>query len=218
MAEKLRIMLNPSNQFSNIGTDGISEAARMRAFALKIKSSIMGSKYCTSFDVVITGEDKTDSLKLVSNQADVFKPNLLAALHSNAGMPQATGVECFYYAGDNFTKNISIRLCERTALVLGISNRGAKTSVDAGGLYHVDTINWESILIETFFHSNANDVQKYKTNETALANEYAWIIIDSLSKQFGLPYPVLEVNPSVLQKAKVLKMIDDLKIEVSKLG
>ena len=218
MAEKIRIMLNPSNQFGNIGTDGISEAARMRGFASKIKSSILGSKYCNSFDVVITEEDKTDKLFLVSAHADNFRPHILAALHSNAGVAGATGVECYYYDGDNFTENISSRLCERTALVLGITNRGTKTSIDAGGLYHVDSIDWESFLIEAFFHSNANDVTKYKANETVLANEYAWILIDSCIKQFGLPFPVKEINPNVAQKAKILKMIDDLRTEVNKLA
>ena len=183
----LKIMLNPSNQYDNVGNDGIVEAERSRDFAERIKSKIIGD---TGFDVKITEKDVTDNLQAVVQQENAYKPHVFLSLHSNAGpINNASGVECYYYQGTEFTRKISERLVNATNEILNIPKRGVFTSSQApdGGLYVVDRTTAPAMLIETFFHTSDADIDAYKRNIDKLANEFAYILKDACIAEYGRP-------------------------------
>lgn len=185
----IRIMLNPSNQYSNIGNDGISEASRMRELANNIAKRIKGN----GFDTRITNADKSDNLQYVVEQENKYLPHLFISLHSNAGPENnAFGAESYYYAGDSIGLLLSKKLVSATADILNIPNRGVFKSGQApeGGLYVVDNTRSSAILVETFFHTDDKEILSYKINTDKLANEYAWIIKQVAIKYWGVPTSV----------------------------
>lgn len=191
-------MLNPSNQFHNIDAYGKTEAANQRSFGELIKSKLMASGYSKSLNVVITADDTTDNLQWVCSQEKQFAPHIFLALHGNAG--GGTGTECFYASGDNFGKRVATRLCTDVSSLLGIQNRGAKSEAESaeGGIYVIENTSSTALLIESYFHDNKSDCDKFASNRDKVANQIAYILLDECQKQFG----VLQKDDPIMSPAK----------------
>lgn len=87
--------------------------------------------------------------------------------HFNAFNGKATGVEVWYYAGDNQAKIVATNLSKAIASALGITNRGAKATTD---LYVIRNSKGHTLLIEWCFIDNAADMKAWNANKTKAIN------------------------------------------------
>ena len=106
--------------------------------------------------------------------------DLLIEFHFNAvDNITVSGTECFVQRGaTDFEKDVAAQLCEATAKVLGIPNRGVKTPQ----LSHhqiigvLDSTKCQSVLFEICFMSNPADVKKYLEHRATLVKVVSNII------------------------------------------
>lgn len=109
--------------------------------------------------------------------------DLLVELHFNAvDNPHPSGVECFVQPDcTEFELQTAKALCEATARVLGIPNRGVKLP----NLSHHPTIGIlertkvQAVLWEVCFMSNQGDVAAYREKQAELVKEAAQIIFNA---------------------------------------
>lgn len=109
-----------------------------------------------------------------------LETDLLVELHFNAvDNPNPSGVECFVQPDcTDFELQVAKDLCEATARVLEIPNRGVKVP----NLSHHPTIGIlertkvQAVLWEVCFMSNQGDVAAYREKQSELVKEVATII------------------------------------------
>lgn len=112
-----------------------------------------------------------------------LETDLLVEIHFNAvDNPFPSGVECFVQKDcTDFELQVAKDLCEATARVLGIPNRGVKTP----NLSHHPTIGIlertkvQAVLWEVCFMSNQGDVAAYREKQAELVKEVATIIANA---------------------------------------
>lgn len=219
MSYVLKIMLNPSNQYNNVDVYGVSEAARMRILANLIKDKLKKSDYSNSIDCIITPADASDNLNAVVELEHNYKPHIFLSPHLNGANGNASGTECWYYNGDAFGKRVASRLSASVASLIGITDRGAKVTLDApeGGIFVVDNTNSTGMLIECCFQDRKGDVDRFLASQDKVANQIAWILIDECMKQFGLltKNPTPQPQPSPAKNAQALKYIAEIEKNTS---
>jgi N-acetylmuramoyl-L-alanine amidase len=111
--------------------------------------------------------------------------DLLLDIHLNAATPQAAGTECFVKVNaSGRERNLAARICEATARILGIPNRGVKletaTRHQRLGILHTGV--GTSVLWEIFFLTNPIELAKYEQKREQLATEIAFILAEEASK------------------------------------
>lgn len=112
-----------------------------------------------------------------------LETDLLVEIHFNAvDNPNPSGVECFVQPDcTDFELQTAKALCEATARVLGIPNRGVKTP----NLSHHPTIGIlertkvQAVLWEVCFMSNQGDVKAYREKQAELVREVSKIIFNA---------------------------------------
>lgn len=87
--------------------------------------------------------------------------------HLNAATPSATGVEVWYYEGDEEGRKKAAEVSAAIANVLKIPNRGAKGTKN---LYVINNTNGHTLLIEWCFITNAGDIQRLLNNMDSAVN------------------------------------------------
>lgn len=162
---------------ANRGPTGYVEADGVLDIAKRLR--ILLQPY---FKVIMTREkDETVSLQRRSQIANEEKVDALISIHTNAGPPEARGIESFYSfngqwgskfreAAQDLAYSIQRKLIEYT----GLYNRGVKTRVVTdmkSSLWRQDyySIIRESkcpvVLVEAGFHSNPQEEALLKTEE-----------------------------------------------------
>lgn len=98
--------------------------------------------------------------------------------HCNAFVrPTATGVETLS-SDDN--KPLGTRICQTISEVLDITNRGAKGE-DSGQHSHLAFVSQgNGIIVELFFISNEDDLDKYENGKLRLAEELADLLMEEV--------------------------------------
>lgn len=82
--------------------------------------------------------------------------------HMNAFNGKATGVEVWYYAGDELMRRKATELSAAIAKALGLVDRGAKATTS---LYVVSNTLPHCLLIEWCFVDNPNDMKAWRANK-----------------------------------------------------
>jgi N-acetylmuramoyl-L-alanine amidase len=212
----LRVMLNPSNQYSNVDVYGVTEASRMRILAGLIQDKLYKSEYSKSIVCAITKADMSDNLHAVVDQEASFKPHIFLSLHLNGANGNATGTECWYYDGDAFGKRVAYKVSASVATLIGIVDRGSKATLNApeGGMYVVDQTKGTSILLEACFQDRKGDMDKFLSTMDKVANQIAWTLIDECQKQYGqLAKDVVVTHPA--DNAAAMKYIAEIEKNVA---
>nr|WP_317631384.1 N-acetylmuramoyl-L-alanine amidase [uncultured Flavobacterium sp.] len=152
---------------------GYKEADLMKAFRNKVILYLNQKGY-----KVIPDKDHETN----SQYQGRIKPgaaSVVVDFHANASANQkASGVEAFIAnkATAN-SKEMAKQLCEVTATILGITNRGVKTpEQSARGTIGILNKQGTVCLMEMFFISNKSDLDKFLCGMDQLAKEYAKII------------------------------------------
>lgn len=120
-------------------------------------------------------------IRWVNQESD--ENDFLIEIHFNAvDNPAPSGVECFVQPDcTDFELQTAKTICEATARVLGIPDRGVKTP----NLSHHPTIGIlqrtkvQAILWEVCFMSNQDDVRAYREKQAELVKEVATIILNA---------------------------------------
>jgi N-acetylmuramoyl-L-alanine amidase len=109
--------------------------------------------------------------------------DLLVELHFNAvDNPNPSGVECFVQADcTDFELETAKALCEATARILGIPNRGVKVPnlSQHPTIGIIDRTIVQAVLWEVCFMSNQGDVKAYREKQSELVKEVAQIIFNA---------------------------------------
>ncbi|HHV73004.1 MAG TPA: N-acetylmuramoyl-L-alanine amidase [Clostridia bacterium] len=161
----MKVCLDPGHggkDRANRGPSGYIEADGVLDIALRVKELLVKK----GIEVVITRDkDETVSLAKRVAIADGNKADILVSIHSNAGPPQARGVETFYSAfskqGKALAKEIQIRL-----VGLGLKDRGIKIRLGKNGAdyyYMIRNPKAVSVITEVGFHTNPEEEKLLKT-------------------------------------------------------
>jgi len=119
--------------------------------------------YVFSFEDTVS-KKQNDNLKKIVKKHNASNRQIDLSYHFNASANKsASGVEVLYY-NDNM-KLLASELSKAIADALGLKNRGAKQNKE---LYFLRKTSKPSLLIETCFISNVNDMKAYKTNFEAM--------------------------------------------------
>jgi len=109
--------------------------------------------------------------------------DLLVEIHFNAvDNPNPSGVECFVQPDcTDFEIQTARALCQATADVLGIPNRGVKTPVlsQHPTIGILERTKVQAVLWEVCFMSNQGDVQAYREKRVELVKQVAKIIFEA---------------------------------------
>lgn len=161
------------NQFVNSNKLEAPETIRL-SDAIQKK---MKSKYNTNIEIYkdVSKDDLTDEI----NYATKFANKTILNIHSNAGPIEASGVEGIYYSSDMKMKNFATIICNKISKVTGLQVRRVFSD---DGLAMMSRIPNPSILIETFFHTNPNDVKIYLEKFNSIAEAYC----DGIAEYFGI--------------------------------
>ena len=156
-----------SDQYHNLFSDGKHIEAREatnlgNAIQKKIKE-----KYNINIDVYkdISKDDLSDEI----TYAKKFKNKTVINLHSNAGPSEASGVEGIYYSTDLKMKEFATLICNKISQASGLKVRRIFSDDE---LAMIGGIPNPSILIETFFHTNLNDIKAYFDNFYKIVEAY----------------------------------------------
>jgi N-acetylmuramoyl-L-alanine amidase len=175
-----RIYLSPSNQTTNEGVSGYNEAKQMHRLAERVKQHLL---YSIMFEVRVS--DSTWDLEQVTMDSNNWKSDLHVCLHSDAGPAAAQGTTAFILAtGGNAQKFADIFYKKIAPL-----SPGPDRNVNVRpGLYELRKTVAPAVLIENFFHTNAEEVSYFETHFEEYAKQTALAIYEF----FAIPYPIKE--------------------------
>ena len=116
--------------------------------------------------------------------------------HLNAFNGKATGVEVWYYAGDEEMRKVAAQISASIAKDLGIVDRGAKATTS---LYVVANTNPHCLLIEWYFVDNPNDRAAWDRNSTKAMINVMKILRMKTPTEGGTPVkPINKARQSVI--------------------
>ena len=143
----------------------IDEVDSCRILYNKVKALLESLGYivvdCNSNANNVNGE-----LNEGTNKANNAKVDIYITLHMNAFNGQAKGVECWVYDTNSKTAiSIASKICANISK-LGTPNRGVKYNT---GYHDLNASGMESIIVESLFCDNSEDVELFnrKTDELA---------------------------------------------------
>lgn len=187
---------------SHAGHGGTDPGAVGNGYTEAAVARLYNNEYCA-----ITGAyNATDDIAQSVNQNlsnIVNNVNRVAAgdswnlsWHLNAASPSATGVEVFYYGGDERARQRAAEISKTLSMIYGLPNRGAK---DGSGLYVIRNTQGSTLLIELGFISNANDLKQVLDKRSEAVRAVASIMGYNVSHPSDKPVEVPEkpVKPKV---------------------
>ncbi|HHW41260.1 MAG TPA: hypothetical protein GXX19_08950 [Syntrophomonadaceae bacterium] len=156
------IYLSASNQFGNVGADGVSEGERMHRLADDIAGLLRKQ------GIVVFRNEKHLTPWGITCDSNTKKPDLHVALHSNssdnAHRGQASGTETWTYrlAGTDSAR-FGALLQKKIVGALGLPDRGLKDATVPGCRWdEVYRTKATAVLTEIFFHDNPRDIARFK--------------------------------------------------------
>jgi N-acetylmuramoyl-L-alanine amidase len=130
----------------------------------------------TAYDCTCeNGTSKNDVLKKIVSKCNSNDVDLDVSIHFNSGAndkkgnDKSTGVEVLIYSNKSKAKDEAQRICNKLAK-LGFRNRGVKVRND---LYYLKHTKASSLLIETAFVDDKDDVDIYLDNVDKIAKSIA---------------------------------------------
>lgn len=153
----------------SIGADNGKEKDRTLTLANKVASYLKNAGH-----TVTVNTEKNSSGTWRFNNRNGYDYAL--SIHFNAFNGSATGTECWYKG----TQKKAGDLSSKVASVLGVNNRGAKSTTT---LYMMN-IGFDN-LIEICFHDNKSDLEKYNANIDKVAKAIADVINGSSTPSSG---------------------------------
>lgn len=211
-----KVYIDSSNQFENIGNDGISEAQRMRDFSDKVIWYLRHGKA----DIEIFTNTQDMSLQETINHANSIDfLDCYIANHSNASSSNARGYEIYYSNYPVFSsesKFLADCLWNRVTLISDI-DRGVypDTRLYSSGLAVCRDVRHISVLHELFFHTNNEDINEYNSKKEQYAKSVALGIYDFLGLQYIETQPsdifYRVITGSFKTKENAIKRVNDLK-------
>ena len=130
----------------------------------------------TAYDCTCeNGTSQNDVLKKIVSKCNLNDVDLDVSIHFNSGAndkkgnDKSTGVEVLIYSDKSKSKDEAQRICNKLAK-LGFRNRGVKVRND---LYYLKHTKASSLLIETAFVDDKDDVDIYLDNVDKIAKSIA---------------------------------------------
>lgn len=174
------IYLSPSLQPFNKYLNGGNEQYYMNLIADEMEPFLISNGI--TFERNELGSNLTRSIES-SNEGNF---DLHLALHSNASPPSLTGVLKgidVYYRPDNYqSKNAAEIIADNLKNIY--PSPSLVKAVPTTTLSELNLVNSPSILIETGYHDNIDDVTWIKENTYAIASN----IVESLTQFFDIPF------------------------------
>jgi N-acetylmuramoyl-L-alanine amidase len=121
------------------------------------------------------------TLKELPNQVEEVSPTFVNSLHCNSFNKAVSGTEVLYWHNSKEGKNMAEVLQEHLVSFLRLPDRGIKP-VKSGSLL-LKKVKFPSIISETFFIDNDNDLERALENIDGLAEVFA-SAIDEISSLF----------------------------------
>jgi N-acetylmuramoyl-L-alanine amidase len=120
----------------------------------------------------------TQMVRTSAKETDPLDYKLVLELHYNAASPSANGCEALYYFKNQRGAKIAERFCELYVDCIGGKNRGAKALYrpDQRGYGAVYYRRPTTIILEPFFGTNQEDVERIKNN----MDGYAQVIVETI--------------------------------------
>ena len=109
------------------------------------------------------GTTQCANLSNIVKKCNAHYVDLDISIHLNAG--GGTGVECWIYPNSS-SKDEAARICSKVSSVLGIKNRGVKTSTS---LYVLKNTKAPAVLVECCFVDSTTDRDKWDAKKCAKA-------------------------------------------------
>lgn len=116
----------------------------------------------------------TQNLPLRESAKRAARYDISIEVHTNAGVPAATGVETLSGVDD---MALGGRLCTAIAGALRIRNRGAKPE-NAGQHHRLAFVQAGGIIVELFFITNRDDLAAYDARKWVAARDVAAVLVD----------------------------------------
>lgn len=156
-----------------IGVSGRKEADE----ALKMRDKII--YYLRKEGASFISDQAGESLKEYLKRINTGTGSVVCEIHFNAANGSATGVEVLVQAdGDKMDKACAKELCDKSANLMGIKNRGVKSEADSHhGRLALMREQGIVVLIEVCFIDNPEDMKAYDKNFNTLALSYAQTLI-----------------------------------------
>lgn len=157
-----------------IGVNNRSEASE----TLRIRNRVVEILRARGYSDIITDLD-SESLAQYLNRIKPGNASVVCEFHFNAFNKQATGVEVLIEAeADRFDRMFAKELCDNTANILKLPNRGVKTESESRrgrlGLMREEGI---IALVEVCFIDNPVDMRAFDQNFETLCISYAETLI-----------------------------------------
>lgn len=130
-----------------------------------------------------------------TNKANANKCDIYITLHMNAFNGEARGVECWCYdTNSNIAINIGNRICTNISS-LGTPNRGVKYSK---GYHDLNASNMQSIIVESIFCDNSQDVEIFNNKVDKLARAIANGIDNRISLEAPNSQPQVKMFRNII--------------------
>lgn len=140
-----------------VGYKDESQEARNIKNALLLKLDANSTRWR---DHTYTENDRPNAiLNAIVSEINKDDPDVSISIHLNSADNElASGIEAFYWPGDEKGKELAKAFCKHASTLTGMPNRGAKDGKD---LIVINSTKCSSVLFECGFVSSKNDMKKF---------------------------------------------------------
>lgn len=173
----MKIFLNPGHGGTDPGA--VSKSGTKEAdISAKVAQILEQRLKLNYYPVQVYQQKKSvNEVPLIENKSN---STLFISIHCNSFyLPNACGVECWYYHTSEKGKKIAEIMQQQLALITGLKNRGAK---ETKSLIVLKKTKAPAVLVELGFISNPNEEQLLKTKPELFADAL-WEGIKNLKKE-----------------------------------
>lgn len=163
-----------SNSDSGAVANGYSEAALMTEFRNLVIFYVSNAQV-----PFISDGKKSDNLPLKHAMSMARQATIAVEFHLNSGPAGAGGVETLSAPKDF---QLGAKLCYAVSRVLGIQNRGPKPE-DAGHHSRLGFVQAGGLILELFFITNKEELQKYLDKKWLVAKAVAELLIQEMKHE-----------------------------------
>ena len=159
--------------------DGTTEKDLALAIALKVKSINNNP----NINIILSREtDKFITLVDRANFANASNANLFVSIHmDNGGTPKFTGTTCYIPSKNKLYLKESNMIAKNILASTSELFPKSKITTRKMGIWVIENVKMPSVLFESGFISNPNDLKLVKANEEKIANN----ILDAISTYFS---------------------------------
>jgi TonB-dependent SusC/RagA subfamily outer membrane receptor len=159
--------------------DGTTEKDLALAIALKVKSINNNP----NINIILSREtDKFITVVDRANFANASNANLFVSIHmDNGGTPKFTGTTCYIPSKNKLYLKESNMIAKNILASTSELFPKSKITTRKMGIWVIENVKMPSVLFESGFISNPNDLKLVKANEEKIANN----ILDAISTYFS---------------------------------